>query len=52
MMARTINPEVRKVIEEACIVECKTSSIKDTGKKNRSNRLFPKLKTYEEVQLP
>lgn len=50
MMARTINPEVRKVIEEACIVKCKTSSIKDTGK-NISNILFPKLKTYEEVQL-
>lgn len=32
MMARTINPEVGNITEKACIVECKTSSIKGTGK--------------------
>lgn len=32
MMDRTINPKVRRIIEEACMVERKTSSIKDRGK--------------------
>lgn len=32
MTDRTINPKVRRITEEAGIVECKTSSIKDIGK--------------------